>query len=53
MIVGTRFDFTPTDSVFIDNYRVTQEVNGDLSGVLTNTAVTELVGRQAWREVEF
>ena len=53
VIAGTRFDSTPTDSTFYGDYRITQLSNTDIDAVLTNTQNTTLVGRQAWREVEF
>lgn len=52
-IVGTRFKSTPSDSTFFGDYRITQLSNTDIDAIRTNTAKTELVGRQAWREVEF
>ncbi|MDW3095890.1 MAG: PilC/PilY family type IV pilus protein [Gammaproteobacteria bacterium] len=52
-IVGTRFKSTPSDSTFFGDYRITQLADTDIDSILTNTAKTELVGRQAWREVEF
>ncbi len=53
VIVGTRFDSIPSDSTFYGDYRITQLSNTDIDAILTNTASTRLVGRQAWREVEF
>lgn len=53
VIVGTRFDSTPSDSTFFGDYRITQLSNTNIDAVKTNTAKTTLVGRQAWREVEF
>ena len=53
VIVGTRFKSTPSDSTFFGDYRITQLSNTDIDAIRTNTAKTELVGRQAWREVEF
>ncbi|MFK8027453.1 MAG: pilus assembly protein, partial [Gammaproteobacteria bacterium] len=53
IIVGTRFKSTPSDSTFFGDYRITQLADTDIDAVRTNTAETELVGRQAWREVEF
>lgn len=53
VVVGTRFDSTPSDSTFFGDYRITQLSNTNIDAILTNTARTELVGRQAWREVEF
>lgn len=52
-IVGTRFKSTPSDSTFFGDYRITQLADTDIDAVRTNTARTQLVGRQAWREVEF
>ena len=53
VIVGTRFESTPTDSTFFGDYRITQLSDTSIDSIRTNTAKTELVGRQAWREVEF
>ncbi len=53
IIVGTRFDSIPTDSTFFGDYRITQLSNTDIVSYKTNPAKLELVGRQAWREVEF
>ena len=53
IIVGTRFDSTPTDATFFGDYRITQLSNTDIVSFKTNPANLELVGRQAWREVEF
>ncbi len=53
VITGIRFKSSPTDSTFFGDYRITQLSNTDIDAILTNTARTELVGRQAWREVEF
>jgi type IV pilus assembly protein PilY1 len=53
VIVGTRFKSTPSDSTFFGDYRITQLADTDIDAIRTNTAKTELVGRQAWREVEF
>jgi hypothetical protein len=53
VIVGTRFKSTPADSTFFGDYRITQLADTDIDTIRTNTAKTELVGRQAWREVEF
>lgn len=53
IIVGTRFDSIPTDSTFFGDYRITQLSNTDIVSFKTNPAKLELVGRQAWREVEF
>ena len=51
--MGTRFKSTPSDSTFFGDYRITQLADTDIDSIRTNTAKTELVGRQAWREVEF
>jgi type IV pilus assembly protein PilY1 len=53
VIVGTRFKSTPSDSTFFGDYRITQLSDTDIHSIRTNTAQTQLVGRQAWREVEF
>ncbi len=53
VIAGIRFKSTPSDSTFFGDYRITQLSNTDIDAILTNTAQTQLVGRQAWREVEF
>tara|TARA_R110002049_G_scaffold252264_1_gene427136 strand:+ start:269821 stop:273438 length:3618 start_codon:yes stop_codon:yes gene_type:complete len=53
VIVGTRFKSTPADSTFFGDYRITQLADTDIHAIRTNTAKTELAGRQAWREVEF
>ena len=53
VIVGTHFKSTPTDSTFFGDYRITQLADTDIDAIRTNTARTALVGRQAWREVEF
>jgi len=53
IIVGARYDNTSLDAVFIDSLRINQDVTGNFTVVRTNTAQTQLVGRQAWREVGF
>ncbi len=53
VIVGTRFKSTPSDATFFGDFRITQLSDTDIHSIRTNTAKTELVGRQAWREVEF
>ena len=53
VIAGIRFKSTPSDSTFFGDYRITQLSNTDIDAILTNTAQTQLVGRQAWREIEF
>ncbi|MFK7795142.1 MAG: pilus assembly protein [Gammaproteobacteria bacterium] len=53
IIVGTRFDSTPSDSTFFGDYRITQLSNTDIVSFQTNPEQSDLVGRQAWREVEF
>lgn len=53
VIVGTRFKSPPSGSTFFGDYRITQLSDTSIDSIRTNTAKTELVGRQAWREVEF
>ncbi len=53
IIVGTRLGSTLTSSTFFGDYRITQLSNAGIVSVKTNLAKLELVGRQAWREVEF
>lgn len=53
IVVGTRFESTPSDSSFFGNYRITQLANTDIDTILTNTGGSEFLGRQSWREVEF
>ena len=52
-IVGTCFKSTPSDSTFFGDYQITQLSDTDIDAVGNNIAKTELIGRQAWREVEF
>ena len=42
-----------TGTTFFGDYRITQLADTDIDTIRTNTAETELAGRQSWREVEF
>ena len=52
VIVGTRFESTPTDSSFFNNYRIVQLTDGNIDTRGINPGDNEFIGRQAWREVE-
>ena len=53
IIVGSRFDSSPLDSTFFNDYRITQMSDTSIDSIRVNTeANQELLGRQSWREVE-
>jgi type IV pilus assembly protein PilY1 len=53
IIVGSRFDSSPLDSTFFNDFRITQMSDTSIDSIRVNTeANQELLGRQSWREVE-
>ncbi len=57
IIVGTRFESTPSDSTFVGDYRVTQLSNKTLDRILVNPDLDDglgsLLGRHSWKEIRF
>ena len=53
LIVGIRLKSTPADSIFFGDFRITQLADTDLHIIRANSRPSVLIGRQAWREVEF
>ena len=56
IVVGTRFESTPTAPAFAGNYRIVQTVDGNIVVDPFNPALLEFnqfVGRRSWREVVF
>ena len=56
IVVGTRFESTPSDSTFVGDYRVTQLSNSTIDRILVNPEVgglSELLGRHSWKEIRF
>jgi Tfp pilus tip-associated adhesin PilY1 len=53
IIVGSRFDSSPLDSTFFNDYRITQMSDTSVDSIRVNTEANQaLLGRQSWREVE-
>ena len=57
IIVGTRFESTPSDSTFVGDYRVTQLADKTLDRIFVNPdldgGLGELLGRHSWKEIRF
>lgn len=56
VVIGTRFDSTPSAPAFAGNFRIVQQVNGDIAVDGINPAALEFnafSGRRSWREVVF
>ena len=57
IVVGTRFQSSPSDSTFIGNYRVTQLSNTNINRILVNPDLNSggglgsLLGRHSWKEI--
>ncbi|MEM7303992.1 MAG: PilC/PilY family type IV pilus protein [Pseudomonadota bacterium] len=53
IVVGSRFESTPLDSTFYNDFRITQMSDTSIDAIKVNTEADErLLGRQSWREVE-
>lgn len=56
MVVGTRFDSTPSAPTFAGNFRIVQQVNGEIAVDRINPSALDFEkfsGRRSWREVVF
>ncbi len=59
IIVGTRFESTPSDSTFVGDYRITQLADKSIDRVLVNPDLNDgggigaLLGRHSWKEILF
>ena len=59
IVVGTRFESTPSDSTFVGDYRVTQLADKSIDRILVNPDLNEggglgaLLGRHSWKEILF